>query len=303
MNTTAQAPAQVSPSRRSRGRRGHPRRQMIIVVDDEDRENEGRPDDRGGEGHAGGDQLHGDARPRPDLPADDRGAARRARSAADGARRTPRSSAPRSACRSKPRASRAPASRRADRAATVLAAIDPQHASVGSRAARAHVPAAARNGGVLVRAGQTEAAVDLARIAGLYPAGVICEIMNDDGTMARVPELDAVREAAQAADDHDRGPDSVPDADRGAGAAASRRRRCRPSTASSASIAFESLHRPRNARGAGQGRDRRRRERAGARALALPDRRRLPLGALRLRPAARRGDDAHRGGGAACCCT
>jgi 3,4-dihydroxy 2-butanone 4-phosphate synthase/GTP cyclohydrolase II len=47
----------------------------------------------------------------------------------------------------------------------------------------------ARTGGVLVRAGQTEAAVDLARIAGLYPAGVICEIMNDDGTMARVPEL------------------------------------------------------------------------------------------------------------------
>ena len=47
----------------------------------------------------------------------------------------------------------------------------------------------ARNGGVLVRAGQTEAAVDLARIAGLYPAGVICEIMNEDGTMARVPEL------------------------------------------------------------------------------------------------------------------
>ena len=50
-------------------------------------------------------------------------------------------------------------------------------------------PLRARDGGVLVRAGQTEAAVDLARIAGLYPAGVICEIMNDDGTMARVPEL------------------------------------------------------------------------------------------------------------------
>jgi len=50
-------------------------------------------------------------------------------------------------------------------------------------------PLKARNGGVLVRAGQTEAAVDLARIAGLYPAGVICEIMNDDGTMSRVPEL------------------------------------------------------------------------------------------------------------------
>jgi 3,4-dihydroxy 2-butanone 4-phosphate synthase/GTP cyclohydrolase II len=50
-------------------------------------------------------------------------------------------------------------------------------------------PLRARDGGVLVRAGQTEAAVDLARIAGLYPAGVICEIMNEDGTMARVPDL------------------------------------------------------------------------------------------------------------------
>ena len=50
-------------------------------------------------------------------------------------------------------------------------------------------PLRARDGGVLVRAGQTEAAVDLSRLAGLYPAGVICEIMNDDGTMARVPEL------------------------------------------------------------------------------------------------------------------
>ena len=52
-------------------------------------------------------------------------------------------------------------------------------------------PLKARKGGVLVRAGQTEAAVDLARIAGLYPAGVICEIMSDDGSMARVPELTA----------------------------------------------------------------------------------------------------------------
>jgi len=50
-------------------------------------------------------------------------------------------------------------------------------------------PLRSRTGGVMVRAGQTEAAVDLARIAGLYPAGVICEIMNDDGTMARVPQL------------------------------------------------------------------------------------------------------------------
>jgi 3,4-dihydroxy 2-butanone 4-phosphate synthase/GTP cyclohydrolase II len=76
-----------------------------------------------------------------------------------------------------------------DRAATVLVAIDP--ATRPSDLARpGHMfPLKARNGGVLVRAGQTEAAVDLARIAGLYPAGVICEIMNPDGTMSRVPEL------------------------------------------------------------------------------------------------------------------
>lgn len=77
----------------------------------------------------------------------------------------------------------------ADRAATVLAAIDP--ATKPSDLARpGHMfPLRARDGGVLVRAGHTEAAVDLARIAGLYPAGVICEIMSKDGTMARVPEL------------------------------------------------------------------------------------------------------------------
>jgi 3,4-dihydroxy 2-butanone 4-phosphate synthase/GTP cyclohydrolase II len=77
----------------------------------------------------------------------------------------------------------------ADRANTVKAAIDP--ATKPSDLSRpGHMfPLRARDGGVMVRAGQTEAAVDLARIAGLYPAGVICEIMNDDGTMARVPEL------------------------------------------------------------------------------------------------------------------
>jgi 3,4-dihydroxy 2-butanone 4-phosphate synthase / GTP cyclohydrolase II len=76
-----------------------------------------------------------------------------------------------------------------DRANTVLAAIDP--ATTPSDLARpGHVsPLRSRDGGVLVRAGQTEAAVDLARMAGLYSAGVICEIMNEDGTMARVPEL------------------------------------------------------------------------------------------------------------------
>jgi 3,4-dihydroxy 2-butanone 4-phosphate synthase/GTP cyclohydrolase II len=77
----------------------------------------------------------------------------------------------------------------ADRAATVLAAISPE-TRPADLARPGHVsPLRARDGGVMVRAGQTEAAVDLARMAGLYPAGVICEIMNDDGTMARVPEL------------------------------------------------------------------------------------------------------------------
>ena len=76
-----------------------------------------------------------------------------------------------------------------DRAATVRAAIHPK-TKPSDLARPGHMfPLRARDGGVMVRAGQTEAAVDLARIAGLYPAGVICEIMNEDGTMARVPEL------------------------------------------------------------------------------------------------------------------
>jgi 3,4-dihydroxy 2-butanone 4-phosphate synthase / GTP cyclohydrolase II len=76
-----------------------------------------------------------------------------------------------------------------DRAQTILCAIDPE--TRPSELARpGHVfPLRARAGGVLVRAGQTEASVDLARLAGLTPAGVICEIMNDDGSMARVPDL------------------------------------------------------------------------------------------------------------------
>jgi 3,4-dihydroxy 2-butanone 4-phosphate synthase/GTP cyclohydrolase II len=77
----------------------------------------------------------------------------------------------------------------ADRTRTVLMAIDP-NCRPGDLARPGHVfPLRAREGGVLVRAGQTEAAVDLARLAGLTPAGVICEVMNDDGTMARVPQL------------------------------------------------------------------------------------------------------------------
>jgi 3,4-dihydroxy 2-butanone 4-phosphate synthase / GTP cyclohydrolase II len=76
-----------------------------------------------------------------------------------------------------------------DRAITILTAIDPKTRPQDLARPGHMFPLRARNGGVLVRAGQTEASVDLARIAGLNPAGVICEIMNEDGTMARVPQL------------------------------------------------------------------------------------------------------------------
>jgi len=77
-----------------------------------------------------------------------------------------------------------------DRAKTILAAIDPK-AKPSDLVRPGHIfPLQAKEGGVLARAGQTEAAVDLARLAGLTPAGVICEIMNEDGTMARMPQLE-----------------------------------------------------------------------------------------------------------------
>ncbi|QYK43172.1 MAG: 3,4-dihydroxy-2-butanone-4-phosphate synthase [Paracoccaceae bacterium] len=77
----------------------------------------------------------------------------------------------------------------ADRARTVSVAIDPTRGAADI-ATPGHVfPLRARDGGVLVRAGHTEAAVDVARLAGLNPSGVICEIMNEDGTMARLPDL------------------------------------------------------------------------------------------------------------------
>ena len=78
----------------------------------------------------------------------------------------------------------------ADRATTILVAVDPQSRPQDLCRPGHIFPLRAKNGGVLVRPGQTEASVDIARIAGLYPAGVICEIMNEDGTMSRLPELE-----------------------------------------------------------------------------------------------------------------
>ncbi len=82
----------------------------------------------------------------------------------------------------------------ADRATTILTAVNPD-AKPGDVVVPGHVfPLRAREGGVLVRTGQTEGSVDLARLAGLIPAGVICEIMKDDGTMARMPDLEVFAE-------------------------------------------------------------------------------------------------------------
>ncbi len=79
-----------------------------------------------------------------------------------------------------------------DRAATVKAVLDPDTRPEDIARPGHTFPLRAREGGVLVRAGHTEAIVDLARLAGLYPAGVICEVMNEDGTMARLPQLEMV---------------------------------------------------------------------------------------------------------------
>ncbi len=101
-----------------------------------------------------------------------------------------------------------------DRARTIQVAIDP-HSGPEDLVQPGHVfPLKAKDGGVLERTGQTEAAVDLARLAGLIPAGVICEVMNEDGTMARVPDLIRVLRAARAEDDHRRRPDRLPATDR-----------------------------------------------------------------------------------------
>jgi len=82
----------------------------------------------------------------------------------------------------------------ADRSATVRKLVDPAARPEHFVRPGHTFPLRARDGGVLVRAGQTEAAVDLARLAGLSPAGVICEIMNSDGTMARLPQLEIIAE-------------------------------------------------------------------------------------------------------------
>ena len=98
----------------------------------------------------------------------------------------------------------------ADRARTVQAAVR-RDAKPSDLVQPGHIfPLQAQDGGVLMRAGHTEAGCDLAAMAGLTPAAVICEVMNDDGTMARLPDLVAFAERARPEDRHDREPDRAP---------------------------------------------------------------------------------------------
>jgi 3,4-dihydroxy 2-butanone 4-phosphate synthase / GTP cyclohydrolase II len=174
-----------------------------------------------------------------------------------------------------------------DRATTIRLLVDPETQPSDLRRPGHIFPIRARPGGVLRRVGQTEASVDLARMAGLSPAGVICEILNDDGTMARRPELEAFASAARAQVRHRR-------ADRPRTGSSNERLVQREAEAM-LPTPYRRLADHRLPQRGGQSRARRDGEGrgggggggAGADALGVPDRRRLPLHALRLRRAAR----------------
>ena len=176
----------------------------------------------------------------------------------------------------------------ADRAHTIRVAVDPAKGPQDIVKGGHVNPLKARPGGVLERTGHTEASVDLARLAGCIPAGVICEIMNEDGSMARVGDLQAYC--------FKHGLQMITIAD----LIAYRRRNDKLVERVVATRAADRVRRLRGRRlpladrrqaprRAGQGRRRGHRRRARARALRVPDRRRLPLAALRLRRAARVG--------------
>ena len=278
------------------GDRGHPRRADGRGLRRRGPRERGRPHDGRPVLHARGDQLHGQGGARADLPRAHARPLRRARPGPDGGqervalrdRRSPSRSRPATASRpaSRPPTARTPSRSRSTRKSAPRDLVQPGHI----------FPLKAKPGGVLERTGQTEAAVDLARLAGLNPSGVICEIMNDDGTMARVPDLArycerhglkmiTVADLIAYRRRHDKLVERVVTTRLPTGVRRLRRGRL-------------PLARRRQApRRDGQGRGRRRRRRARPRALGVPDRRRLPLAALRLRRAARvgAGDDRARG--------
>ena len=130
----------------------------------------------------------------------------------------------------------------ADRAATIAALIDPATRPDDLRRPGHIFPLRYRTGGVLKRAGHTEAAVDLARAAGLTPAGVLCEIVTEDkSAMARLPELEALRRAARPAAHLDRRPHPVPPPEREAGPPGLRGRGSRPTAGEYTAYVYESL--------------------------------------------------------------
>ena len=163
-----------------------------------------------------------------------------------------------------------------DQAHTMQVAVDPAHGRDDIVLGGPRAPAEGRAGGVLERTGHTEASIDLARLAGLIPAGVICEIQNEDGSMARVRRPRRVLPQARPEDGHDRRPDRLPAAPRQA---------CRAHRRDVAADRLWRLSRlrlplatrrqaPCRAR---QGRCRRQAGGARARPLRVPHRRRLPL--------------------------
>ena len=176
----------------------------------------------------------------------------------------------------------------ADRAATIAALVDPATRPV-DLARPGHVfPLRYREGGVLKRSGHTEAAVDLARMAGLYPAGVLCEVVTEDKTDdGPPPRAGALRRRPRAAAHHHRRPHPLPAPVGEAGQAGGRGPHPHP-VGRVHLLRLRVAARRRPARGPGAGGGAGRAERAGAGPLRVPHRRRLRLPALRLRPPARR---------------
>ena len=175
-----------------------------------------------------------------------------------------------------------------DRAQTIQRARRSESASRPISCSRATFFRCARKpGGVLRRAGHTEASVDLARLAGLQPAGVLCEILNADGTMARLPELLKFRRKAQAASIvHHPRPDRLSAQPRAARSSASRSSSCRPNTANSSCTCIARVVDGVHHLALVKGDDLAEEDDARPRPQRMPDRRRFRLAALRLRPPA-----------------
>ena len=255
---------------------------MIIIVDDEDRENEGDLMVAAEKITPEIVNFMATPRPRPHLPAAHPRAARGAPAPPHGHARTRPASRRPSPSRSTPSEGVTTGISAHDRARTILAAVDPA-TKPDDLARPGHIfPLQAVEGGVLSRAGQTEAAVDLARMAGLVPAGVICEVMNEDGSMARRAPARGDQPAVRHPDPDHRRAHPLPHASRDA------RPQARGDGPADVARPFPHPrlrgHDPRRPpRRPRQGR--RRRRRAGPRPgpFAVPDGRHVRLGPLRLR--------------------